>query len=135
MRFAEPMRGSDEPSLPIFVERFQMSKQCGRHAASRITAPACANCTIVELRAEIVSLKDERDRYETGFENASNALDAQIRDDAVVEMERNALREVLRDVIGHLDNKWNGATQALGRDLLDRAWKALVPKKTESSDG
>ncbi len=41
------------------------------------------------------TMRAERDRYRTGFENSENALDAQIRDDAVVELERNRLREAL----------------------------------------
>ena len=41
----------------------------------------------------------ERDTYKRGFDNASDALDAQIKSDAEIEMERNALREALRDVI------------------------------------
>ncbi len=55
----------------------------------------------------IAVVRAERDRYKTGFENASNALDAQIHDDAVVELERNQLRAE-RDSLNTIEDvvKW-----------------------------
>lgn len=46
-------------------------------------------------RQESGRLREERDMYRGGFEKASDALDAQIRNDAVVEMERDGLRKVI----------------------------------------
>jgi hypothetical protein len=50
---------------------------------------AAAHLALVD---ENTRLQEERDRYRAGFEKAEDALDAQIRNDAVVEMERNQLR-------------------------------------------
>ncbi len=83
--------------------------RCDSEGCRTLAGVTCAEVLFMHLTSErkdhkalfenLKRTQAERDTYKRGFENSENALDAQIKSDAEIEMERNALRDALRDVI------------------------------------